>query len=308
MKRQFYKQNTLQQLRGFYHVALTGSFTAAAESMCLGQSAVSLQVQSLEREYGVRLFTRRGRGTVALTWEGEVLFELVAPLVEGLESLQETFAGKLDQLISGRVVCAAPESMVLNFLPDVAREFRTRFPNASLVIQAGPFSYAAQMVSRSEADLGIGITDHAPRNIDYRPLISFSAHLVVPEGHPLSSTASVSIEDAVQYPFVAPVEVDPLWSNICRLLESLGLEWPIATRLPNDETRLQYVALGFGVTITYAFQILSRMNPPIVKVPLVEDLPPLVYGLITRKNVRLSVPATKFVDLVIDRAEALQSV
>ncbi len=305
MRRQFYKQNTLQQLRGFYHVAVTGSFTSAAESMCLGQSAVSLQVQSLEREFGARLFIRRGRGTVSLTPEGEVLFELAAPLVEGLESLRETFSEKLDQLVTGRVVCAAPESIVLNFLPDVAREFKARFPGADLVLRAGPFSYAASMVSRGEADLGIGLTHQTPRNVDYRPLASFGAHLVVPQSHPLSTQRAVSIRDAVQYPLVAPIEEDPLWHSIRSVLDSHHLQWPIATRLPNDETRLQYVALGFGVTITFAFQVLSRIRPSIVKVTLAEELPPLVYGLMTRKGARLSLQARRLIDLIVDRAEAL---
>ncbi len=54
----FYKQNRAQQLRGFYHVAITGSFSAAAERMVLSQPAVSLQVQALERELRAHHGTR----------------------------------------------------------------------------------------------------------------------------------------------------------------------------------------------------------------------------------------------------------
>jgi DNA-binding transcriptional LysR family regulator len=66
-----YKQNRSQQLRGFYHVATTGSFSAAAKQMCIGQPAVTLQVQSLERELQAKLFNRKKRGCEPdLGWAG----------------------------------------------------------------------------------------------------------------------------------------------------------------------------------------------------------------------------------------------
>ena len=45
-----YKQNRLQQLRGFVYAAQEGSITKAAERLFLTQPSVSLQIQALERE------------------------------------------------------------------------------------------------------------------------------------------------------------------------------------------------------------------------------------------------------------------
>ncbi len=57
---QYYKQNRLQQLRGFCHAAQTGSISKAAEKLFLSQPSVSLQIQALERELKTTLFERRG--------------------------------------------------------------------------------------------------------------------------------------------------------------------------------------------------------------------------------------------------------
>ena len=47
---QYYKQNRLQQLRGFCYAVQTGSISKAAEKLYLRQPSVSLQIQALERE------------------------------------------------------------------------------------------------------------------------------------------------------------------------------------------------------------------------------------------------------------------
>ncbi len=55
---------TLHQLRCFLSVFEHGSFTAAAEALGYSQPSISEQVRTLERSYGVELFTRVGRGVV----------------------------------------------------------------------------------------------------------------------------------------------------------------------------------------------------------------------------------------------------
>lgn len=65
----------LDPLRGFVAAARALSFTRAAEALCLTQSAVSRQVQTLEEGLGVSLFVR-GTRTLALTPEGERLARL----------------------------------------------------------------------------------------------------------------------------------------------------------------------------------------------------------------------------------------
>ena len=68
----YYKQNRLQQLRGFCHAARTGSISRAAREMSLTQPSVSLQIQALEREFGTSLFERNGP-KIRLTPDGELL-------------------------------------------------------------------------------------------------------------------------------------------------------------------------------------------------------------------------------------------
>lgn len=65
---------SLDAIRGFESAARHLSFTAAAEELCITQSAVSKQVKSLEDALGMALFLRGGKG-LSLTPEGRQLYE-----------------------------------------------------------------------------------------------------------------------------------------------------------------------------------------------------------------------------------------
>ena len=60
----------LDAVRTFVAVADTGRFAEAADDLSITQQAVSKRVAGLERELGVRLFTRTARGA-QLTTDGQ---------------------------------------------------------------------------------------------------------------------------------------------------------------------------------------------------------------------------------------------
>src|SRR5688572_24010483 len=97
-----YKQNRLQQLKGFCAVVETRSVSKAAGRLSLTQPTVSLQVQSLERDLRAALFERRGP-KIEVTFEGELLYELARPLVIGLTELEKNFEARRNNVERGRL-------------------------------------------------------------------------------------------------------------------------------------------------------------------------------------------------------------
>jgi DNA-binding transcriptional LysR family regulator len=73
----------LDALRGFVAVARRMSITLAAQDLCLTQSAVSRQIQSLEQHLRTPLLVRKHRA-IALTEAGEQLFHLASPWLDRL--------------------------------------------------------------------------------------------------------------------------------------------------------------------------------------------------------------------------------
>jgi LysR family glycine cleavage system transcriptional activator len=78
----------LQAMQALVEVAEVGSFTQAAQTLCLTQSAVSRQIQQLESHFGVALFVRSSR-RLQLTPEGELVLASARSILEQLKTLED---------------------------------------------------------------------------------------------------------------------------------------------------------------------------------------------------------------------------
>ena len=86
--RHYYKGNRLKQLRAFCYAVKFGTVARAAEALFLSASSASLQLSALEKELGTRLLERT-RPRLSLTREGQMLYDLARPLIEGMEALDQ---------------------------------------------------------------------------------------------------------------------------------------------------------------------------------------------------------------------------
>lgn len=83
----------LDAVRGFVAVARRMSITLAAQDLCLTQSAVSRQIQSLEQHLGVPLFIRKHRAIV-LTEAGNELLQLASPWLDRFAEYSESVGAR----------------------------------------------------------------------------------------------------------------------------------------------------------------------------------------------------------------------
>src|SRR5258708_37146812 len=127
----YYKGNRVKQLRAFCYAVKFGTVARAAEALFLSAWSVSLQTSALEKELGVRLLERT-RPRLALTREGQMLYDLARPLIEGMESLDQQFRTQRQGLDAGEVTIAAGASTIQYLLPTLVRDFRELYPDVRL--------------------------------------------------------------------------------------------------------------------------------------------------------------------------------
>ena len=82
---------SLQGLQALVEVADSGSFTQAAQTLCLTQSAVSRKIQQLESHFGISMFVRTSR-SLQLTAEGEQVLASARHILEHLKTLEDRIA------------------------------------------------------------------------------------------------------------------------------------------------------------------------------------------------------------------------
>jgi DNA-binding transcriptional LysR family regulator len=117
-------------LRAFVTVVDAGGFSAAAERLLRGQSAISLQIKRLEERLGVRLMERNPR-RIALTSEGELILDHARRI---LALNDELVARVREPELSGLVRLGAPEDFATSHLPRVLARFARAHPRVSLEV------------------------------------------------------------------------------------------------------------------------------------------------------------------------------
>ena len=115
------------RLKVFYYIYSLNSIVGAANKLHLSQPAISQQLQKLEAELKVPLFTRLHKKLVP-TAAGERLFTLVEPFVDRLQDEISYIRQPLDRP-AGTLRIGAPREFGKEYLPRFCHEFRQLYPD-----------------------------------------------------------------------------------------------------------------------------------------------------------------------------------
>jgi len=296
-RQQYYKNNRLKQIRAFCQVVRSGNITKAAERLFLSQPSVTLQIQALERELGVTLFERRGPN-LTLTPNGESLYTLAVPLVDGIDSLEANFAAHHGLLNSGELNIGAGESTILYILPEAVRRFVGAHPGIKFRIHNVTGRDGLKMLRADEIDLAVGSMLDVSDDISYKPVVMYDPALITPLGHPLALLPSVTLEDISHYGLILPPRHLSTWSIVKYVFQQHNLNFTVTLEAGGWEIIKKYVELGMGISIVTDICLTGQEK--LVRIPLKQYFPQRGYGLVLRKGRFLSPQALRFVEILTE--------
>src|SRR5690349_8496347 len=142
----------LHQLRYLAAVAQSGlNITAAAQKLHTSQPGVSKQIKLLEDELGFQIFVREGRTLTRVTPAGRQVIERTLRVLQEVQSIK-SLATELRDEGKGSLSIGTTHTQARYVLPDVIREFRSRFPNVRLNLHQGTSEQIAEMVEHDRVD------------------------------------------------------------------------------------------------------------------------------------------------------------
>lgn len=290
-----YKQNRLQQLRGFCFAAADGSISKAAHRLFLSQPSVSLQIQALERELAVTLFERRGP-RIQLTPDGELLFQMAMPLIEQIDKLPDEFASRRGDVEHGRIDVAAGWSTILYVLPQYVELFRGQYPSIELKLHNVTGAEGMAQLRAGHVDFAVGPLLEVPEDIDFYPILSYEPLLITCKGHPLAESKRLNLKQIGKYPFILPPRNLSTWSTVDAVFRKNGLKYEVAMEVGGWEVIKKYVELGLGISVVMSICITG--NEKLEVIPAERFFPRRTYGLVMRKGKILSPQAKRFIALM----------
>ncbi len=292
-----YKADRLKPLRAFCQTARLGSVSRAAEALFLSQPAVTLQLQALEREFGTRLFERSGRRLVP-TREGETLYELARPLVDGLDALPEVFRRQTRGMDAGELAIAANSTTTLYLLPKLIAHFRAEHPEVRVVLHSAITADGADLVRENVVDLTFGSMIDVPPDISYAPVYSFDQVLIAPPNHPLALHPAPTLADIAAHDLILPPKRLVTMRLVDQVFRRNRVPYRVALEVGGWEVIKQYVAMGMGISIISSVCLNDADRQTLAVRPLDRLFPPRSYGVVMRKGKVLSPQARAFIDLV----------
>jgi DNA-binding transcriptional LysR family regulator len=251
----------LRHLRYFHAVAEQGSFSKAARSLYISQSAISEQVADLEREIGVKLFDRDGR-SIILTAAGQVfLDEARTVLVAAKHAVERAQGAQRGEIGTLRIGFFAG-GIGTNFTKTV-RRFRRQYPGVRLsLVEMTP---AQQWQALVEGRIDIGFT----RRLEPQYLEELSWELVrqdpmvavLPRDHPLAP-GPVHVRDLAGEPFVmSSRETSPaVFDKVIELCSEAGFSPKIASISTVWSSVVLLVQAGEGISMLPSNHQESRAN------------------------------------------------
>ncbi|BAN48118.1 LysR substrate-binding domain-containing protein [Metapseudomonas resinovorans] len=236
-------------LRSFHAVARTGSFTLAAEYLCVGQPTVSEQVGSLEKQFSVELFHRRGR-FIELSAAGHELYAITQGLFgqedEAVQLLQSFKQRKAGMLRLGAV--SPPVAMNLTY------QLMQRYPHIELETSFNTESDTLERLYNFDIDVAILALSEFDHRLSTQLYRSYPIIAVVRDDHPWTRQSEVHAREIGQEKLVlreSSSRTRQLVEEGCRQLD---VELNCVMQLNSREAIVHAIAQGIGIGFVSAVE------------------------------------------------------
>lgn len=197
---------TLQQLRYVITISETGSLNKAAELLYVAQPSLTGAVKELERELGITIFHRSGRG-VSLTNEGLEFITYARQVYYQYETLMGKY-GKSGKRRKKFGVSAQHYSFAVKSFVETVKQFDAE--KYDFAIRETTTKDVIDDVLTSKSEVGIlymsdfnrkAIEKILKRNeLEFHPLTECDAYVYMWKGHPLADKESVGFCELAEYP------------------------------------------------------------------------------------------------------------
>ena len=160
------------KLQIYNTVAEAGSFTNASTILNLSQSAISRQIQSLEKDLKINLFERHARGLV-LTSNGEYLFKTANDVISKLKEVESNLSEEKNE-IKGKLIVTTVVSFGTTWLTPRIKEFMDLHPEIEIELI---FDDKELDLATRQADVAIRMRRPKQLNLIQKKFVNFNYHI-----------------------------------------------------------------------------------------------------------------------------------
>ena len=229
-----------------------GSVVGAADALGYTPSAVSQQVKRLEKQAGVGLLERLGRGVV-LTEQGRMLVDQGTRVLADLERIEAGLHAHTGE-VTGSLRVVAFSTAMRGLVAPVARDLLAAHPRLTLRLHEIEPWEAVDQVAAGHADVGIvhrwgDVPIDIPGHVESRSLCFDVAEVILRDDHRLARRRTLTVRDLVDESWIATPENTICRQWLSRMYDGTGRLPRIAHQSMEFASHLAMVSAGLGVAL-----------------------------------------------------------
>lgn len=235
------------KMKCFVELAQTLNFSTTARQLFMTQQAVSKNIATLEKEWGIKLFHRNTRN-VSLTMEGKELYEIVSKFSNHLEATLTRL--KKGPTSSGLRVGYQYYLMINNVVHDSLLTLKENHPDINLDGNRYSPPMLNELLQAKTLELIIIYERflYSPETYESLVLAEFPKFIMVAEGYP-----SKEYEDIIKAPFIIDnfegSRTKAFEERLSKEIEEFGLKPSEIIVVPDRDSAYSYAELGRGVIV-----------------------------------------------------------
>lgn len=291
---------TLQQIHYAIVISETGSMNKAAELLYISQPSLTAAVKELEKEIGITVFNRSGKG-VSLTADGMEFLTHERQVYQQYETLSEKYSG-------GRVkrkfgVSAQHYSFAVQAFVDTVKEYDTC--DYEFAVRETNTADVINDVVSLKSEIGILYLSNFNRQfitkilnanqLEFHHLTDCGVYAYLWKGHPLAGRESVSLSELESYPCLTFEQGDK--GSFYFAEEIFGTsEYSRVIKATDRSTMLNLMKGLGGYTFCSGIICGSLNGEDYAAVPIADNADLMEIGYILRKNIILSDTGKNYIE------------
>ena len=275
---------TFHQLEIFDAVADQMSITAAARKIKISQPSVSKQLRFLERECGLKLYVKSGRG-IKITEDGHLLQIAAKPILKQMQDLRGSFLTRVADARATTLMVGSTPSPGAFFLPSVLKSFVELHPRVHPTLRTGYPEVVEKMVL--DGDVEIAVTTILPDHpqIVAEPINSEDIVAVISAKHQLANKRRLNKAEVMKVPFVMMTA-----GRIVEELKKIDVQLNVVMWCESIALKTAAVQAGLGIGLFYRGSAETGLRQGYfreIEMPWLKDIN-IASFVIYRKGTRLS--------------------
>ncbi|MDE5578267.1 MAG: LysR family transcriptional regulator [Oscillospiraceae bacterium] len=291
---------TLQQLHYAIVISETGSMNKAAERLYISQPSLTNAVKELEREIGITVFKRSGKG-VSLTADGMEFLTHARQVYQQYETLSEKYSGGKIKRKFG--VSAQHYSFAVQAFVETVREYDTC--DYEFAVRETNTADVLNDVASLKSEVGILYLSNFNRQfivkmlrtnqLEFHHLTDCSVYAYLWKGHPLAKRGSVSLAELESYPCLTFEQGDKSSFYFAEEIFSTS-EYARVIKATDRSTMLNLMKGLNGYTFCSGIICNDLNGSDYTAVPISDKTDEMEIGYILRKNIILSNTGKKYIE------------